>query len=397
VAAGAQQAAAAQAKPAVDDKAKPAEPTAKEPALAAQGDTPTDASAQPATATAEAPAAAAANDAAATAVAKSDAETAAANAKAATESSAVVAKAQAVVAPQTAGEQAAGAQAKQAAAAATPDSAVAGTSNTDKPAVKASVANSSIDPTAKHASKASGKSTDQDKQDAPGDPQAGVKTAAPDPTLGPAVATSQDAPAAPDAKDAVSRAPAESVASQANNTPAIDTSARAPHTSRLSAQALAPTQAKGTSSGGVEFDSAKFLHRVTRAFAVAQERGGEVRLRLSPPELGALRLDVSLRDGVLVAHMQTETTAARAALLDNLPTLRDRLAEQGVRIERFDVDLAQQQSGGSPDQSFARPQYEESAAWRPTRPQAAVAAAPVAAAVRSTLPDVASDRLNVIV
>jgi flagellar hook-length control protein FliK len=32
-----------------------------------------------------------------------------------------------------------------------------------------------------------------------------------------------------------------------------------------------------------------------------------------------------------------------------LPALRERLAEQGVRIERFDVDLMQRQPGGMPD------------------------------------------------
>jgi flagellar hook-length control protein FliK len=35
-------------------------------------------------------------------------------------------------------------------------------------------------------------------------------------------------------------------------------------------------------------------------------------------------------------------------LLDHLPALRDRLAEQNIRVERFDVDVRQeQQSGGS--------------------------------------------------
>ena len=31
---------------------------------------------------------------------------------------------------------------------------------------------------------------------------------------------------------------------------------------------------------------------------------------------------------------------ARAVLLDNLPQLRDRLSEQGVQIENFDVDVS---------------------------------------------------------
>jgi flagellar hook-length control protein FliK len=52
--------------------------------------------------------------------------------------------------------------------------------------------------------------------------------------------------------------------------------------------------------------------------------------------------------------LETETEAARTAIVDNLPALRDRLNEQGVRIERFDVDLMQRQPGGMPDQTGGR-------------------------------------------
>ena len=102
-------------------------------------------------------------------------------------------------------------------------------------------------------------------------------------------------------------------------------------------------------------DPTRLLGRVARAFAAAQERDGEIQLRLSPPELGSLRLDVHMQDGGMVAHLQTETDAARTAILDNLPALRERLAEQGVRIERFDVDLMQRQPGGTPDQPGEQP------------------------------------------
>ena len=93
---------------------------------------------------------------------------------------------------------------------------------------------------------------------------------------------------------------------------------------------------------------------MARAFTAAQQRDGEIRLRLSPPELGSLRLEVRIQDGALIARLQTETDAARTAIMDNLPALRDRLSEQGVRIERFDVDLMQRQPGGASDQSGGR-------------------------------------------
>ncbi len=95
-------------------------------------------------------------------------------------------------------------------------------------------------------------------------------------------------------------------------------------------------------------DAARFVGRVAKAFHTAQERGGALQLRLSPPELGALRLEILVQDGVLAAKLETETPAARRVLLDHLPVLRDRLAEQNIRIERFDVDVRQEGGGHSP-------------------------------------------------
>jgi flagellar hook-length control protein FliK len=91
----------------------------------------------------------------------------------------------------------------------------------------------------------------------------------------------------------------------------------------------------------------RLVQRVARALETAGE-GGQMRLRLSPPELGSLRLDVSVRHGVLTAYVEAETPQARMLLLDNLPALRERLQEQNVKIERFDVDLMNQPSGGQP-------------------------------------------------
>lgn len=96
-------------------------------------------------------------------------------------------------------------------------------------------------------------------------------------------------------------------------------------------------------------DHARFVNRVARAFHSLGEGGGELRLRLSPPHLGSLRLEVKVHNGALSAHIEAETPAARTVLLDNLHVLRERLAEQNIRVEHFDVDLADRQPGGLPD------------------------------------------------
>jgi len=89
-------------------------------------------------------------------------------------------------------------------------------------------------------------------------------------------------------------------------------------------------------------DQAKFLQRVGGAIRSAQQRDGEIQLRLSPPELGTLRINIVMKEGILTAHLETETAAARTVLLDNLPALRERLAEQEIRIDKFDVDVGRE-------------------------------------------------------
>jgi flagellar hook-length control protein FliK len=93
-------------------------------------------------------------------------------------------------------------------------------------------------------------------------------------------------------------------------------------------------------------DPARFVSRVSRAFQTANERGGTLQLRLSPPELGSLKLQLTVKDGVMSAQMETENASARRVLLEHLPSLRDRLAEQNIRIERFDVDVRQENNSG---------------------------------------------------
>lgn len=94
----------------------------------------------------------------------------------------------------------------------------------------------------------------------------------------------------------------------------------------------------------------RIVQRVARAIGTSTTSadGGQMRLRLSPPELGSLKLDIVVRQGTVTAHVEAENAAARDVLLDNLPALRDRLAEQNIRLERFEVDLMRQSFDQSP-------------------------------------------------
>ena len=129
----------------------------------------------------------------------------------------------------------------------------------------------------------------------------------------------------------------------------------------------APSTSEGAPTDQV--DRVRFIQRVARAFEALGEGNGSVRLRLKPPELGGLRLEVSVRNGMMTAHIETETSAARTLLLDNLPALRERLAQQNIKVDSFDVDLADRQPDGSPqrpdDDRQSRDRTDEKEAQAP--------------------------------
>lgn len=111
----------------------------------------------------------------------------------------------------------------------------------------------------------------------------------------------------------------------------------------------APTTDQPALSGP---DQARFLQRVVRAAQVANHRGGPIRLRLSPPELGSLRLEIRAHAGTLTVRVEAEAEVARSVLLSNETSLRERLADQGIRVDQFDVGLMDRQTGSSPDFPF---------------------------------------------
>jgi flagellar hook-length control protein FliK len=168
-------------------------------------------------------------------------------------------------------------------------------------------------------------------------PQAAIRDVASETV--PATEVSADVPAAQ-----LPASPADSPASEPSKTQAIsgkpgDPAARAVAAS--SRRAPAETQASNLSQA----ERVRFIQRVSRAFQTIGENGGHLRLRLSPPELGSLRLDVTVRDGVLSARLEAETVDARDLLVDNLSQLRERLTDLGIKVERFDVDLMNTSAG----------------------------------------------------
>jgi len=98
-----------------------------------------------------------------------------------------------------------------------------------------------------------------------------------------------------------------------------------------------------------EPEQTRFIARVARAFQAADARDGNIRIRLSPPELGSMSLEIRVDNGTITARVETESTMARNALLENLSSLQDRLAELDIKIDSFDVDVTERHDNEQAD------------------------------------------------
>jgi flagellar hook-length control protein FliK len=94
---------------------------------------------------------------------------------------------------------------------------------------------------------------------------------------------------------------------------------------------------------------------VRGAFLRTSGDSSEVRLKLVPETLGDLSVKLSVESGNVTAHVVAETSEARDALVAAQPQLTKSLAEAGLKLTGFTVDLsgngfagfAQQQNGGN--------------------------------------------------
>ena len=74
--------------------------------------------------------------------------------------------------------------------------------------------------------------------------------------------------------------------------------------------------------------------------AMVNQRGGVMNMRLQPPELGELRVQMSIVEGTVTARFAVGTEQAHALLHRNLAALRTALEGHGLTVERLTVHLA---------------------------------------------------------
>jgi flagellar hook-length control protein FliK len=86
--------------------------------------------------------------------------------------------------------------------------------------------------------------------------------------------------------------------------------------------------------------------RLTRAGTTS-----ELTMKLDPDHLGMMRVKMSVdENNVMHARVQVETHEARTLIENNLYRLRESLADQGIKVEKFNVDVRQDQQGNQHQQ-----------------------------------------------
>lgn len=83
----------------------------------------------------------------------------------------------------------------------------------------------------------------------------------------------------------------------------------------------------------------RVVQRISRSFARLGPSGGQINIKLHPPQLGSLNVQVRMEGRSMIAKLSTESSAARDTILESLPVLRSRLAEQGFEIASFQVEV----------------------------------------------------------
>lgn len=110
-------------------------------------------------------------------------------------------------------------------------------------------------------------------------------------------------------------------------------------------------------------DADAALSRVSRGLQTAvNQRGGTVTIRLHPPELGFVRVEMEILNGVVKASIQSDAANVRSMLSQQVAQLRAGLEQQGLSVERLNVQALPQLHTGNQTQTSTDSQSQQEAA-----------------------------------
>ena len=81
--------------------------------------------------------------------------------------------------------------------------------------------------------------------------------------------------------------------------------------------------------------------------AAVNQQGGNITLRLTPPEMGTVRIQMTMQGGNVSAQFHAETDSARSLLTQQLGQLRSSLESQGLTVDRLGVQGMNNSSNSS--------------------------------------------------
>ena len=117
----------------------------------------------------------------------------------------------------------------------------------------------------------------------------------------------------------------------------------------------------GLASSQVLVDGDRFTAGVMRGLsAMLNQRGGVMTMRLQPPQLGDLRVQMTIARGVVTAQFHAATPQAHALLEQSLVVLRSALEANGLTVERLTVHLMQTTNAQATRQEAADEQSQSS-------------------------------------
>jgi len=83
----------------------------------------------------------------------------------------------------------------------------------------------------------------------------------------------------------------------------------------------------------------QLVERIVSSVRQSQSTGQQLKIRLSPPELGTLQIEVSLKNGEFTAKLEVQNNQVQKVINDNIAQLRDALAKSGIAIDRIEVNI----------------------------------------------------------
>ncbi|MEZ6046920.1 MAG: flagellar hook-length control protein FliK [Planctomycetaceae bacterium] len=104
-------------------------------------------------------------------------------------------------------------------------------------------------------------------------------------------------------------------------------------------------------------NSTEFLERLSESVRIADKNHQQLKVRLTPPQLGSMNIEVTRQDGVVTARLEVQSSTTQQVILEQLAGLKETLQHQGHTVERIEVTVQDpnrneqsQQQGSQRDQ-----------------------------------------------